>query len=121
MPASIKIRGGRLKHLLKQALRDTLPDKILDRPKRGFGAPIGAWLRDQLLPLMRQVLSSESISARGFFSPQAVNHVIQEHMSRRADHSDHLQALINLELWCRLYLDGQSVDDVNEEILRAAA
>jgi asparagine synthase (glutamine-hydrolysing) len=121
MPASIKIRGGRLKHLLKETLRGTLPDEILDRRKRGFGAPMGAWLRSQLLPLMQQVLSPKSIKSRGLFNPQAVFQVKQQHLAQQADHSDHLQALMNLELWCRLYLDGDSVDQLKDELLQAAA
>jgi asparagine synthase (glutamine-hydrolysing) len=121
MPASIKIRRGRLKHLLKEALRGTLPDEILDRPKRGFGAPMGAWLRSQLLPLMQQVLSPKSIKARGLFNPQAVLQVKQQHLSQQADHTDHLQAVMNLELWCRLYLDGDSVDQLKDELVQAAA
>ncbi len=121
MPASIKMRGGKLKHLLKQALRGTLPDEILYRRKRGFGAPMGAWLRGQLLPLMQQILSPESIKARDLFNPQAVQQVMDEHMAQQADHTDHLQALMNLELWCRLFLDGQSVEQLKDELLQAAA
>jgi len=121
MPASIKMRGGKLKHLLKQALRSTLPDEILYRRKRGFGAPMGAWLRGQLLPLMQQVLSPESIKARDLFNPQAVQQVMDEHMAQQADHTDHLQALMNLELWCRLYFDGYSVDRLKDELVQAAA
>jgi asparagine synthase (glutamine-hydrolysing) len=121
MPASVKIRGGKLKRLLKKALHGTLPDEILNRQKRGFGAPVGAWLRGQLLPLMQQVLSKKSIESRGLFEPQAVSQVIHEHIMQRADHSDHLQALMNLEIWCRLYFDGDSVDQLRSELLKAAA
>lgn len=121
MPAAIKVKGGELKSLLKTALRGVLPDDILYRKKRGFGAPMGAWLRGQLLPLMQQVLSRDTVAARGLFDPAAVQRVIDEHMSQQADHTDHLQALLNLELWCRLYLDGHSVDQVKDELLKIAA
>ncbi|NQD35590.1 asparagine synthase (glutamine-hydrolyzing) [Permianibacter sp. IMCC34836] len=121
MPASIKVRGGELKSLLKKSLRGLLPDEILYRKKRGFGAPMGAWLRGQLLPLMQQVLSAETVAARGLFDPAAVQRVMQEHLSQQADHTDHLQALLNLELWCRLYLDGHSVEQVKEDLLKVAA
>jgi hypothetical protein len=53
MPAAIKVRDGRLKHLMKAALADLLPDDILDRQKRGFGTPMGAWLKRELAPLLR--------------------------------------------------------------------
>ncbi|MHB1250053.1 MAG: asparagine synthase (glutamine-hydrolyzing), partial [Polaromonas sp.] len=51
MPAAIKVRGGRLKHVLKESLGDLLPKDILDRKKRGFGTPMGAWLKNELAPL----------------------------------------------------------------------
>jgi len=121
MPAAIKVCGGELKSLLKKSLRGLLPDEILYRKKRGFGAPMGAWLRGQLLPLMQQVLSPETVAARGLFAPAAVQRVMQEHLSQQADHTDHLQALLNLELWCRLYLDGHSVEHVKDELLKVAA
>jgi asparagine synthase (glutamine-hydrolysing) len=121
MPASIKMRHGRLKHLLKESLSGTLPPAILNRRKRGFGAPMGAWLKAQLLPLMRHVLSPKSVDARGLFRPQAVQQVMAEHLAQKADHSDHLQALVNLELWCRLYLDGESVAELDDGLRQVAA
>lgn len=121
MPATVKMRGGELKCLLKKALRGILPDQILHRNKRGFGAPMGAWLRSQMLPLLEQLLSPQAVRARGLFSPSAVRRVVYEHFSRKADHTDHLQALLYLELWCRLYLDGHSVEQVQDEILPVAA
>ncbi len=121
MPASIKVKGGELKSLLKKSLHGLLPDDILYRKKRGFGAPMGAWLRGQLLPLMQTVLSPASVAARGLFDPAAVQTVMREHLSQQADHTDHLQALLNLELWCRLYLDGHSVEQVKNDLLKVAA
>lgn len=121
IPASVKLRRGNLKHILKEALQGILPKEILYRKKRGFGAPMGAWLRKELLGLMNQVLSESSLKRRGIFDPRVVQQVVDEHMSRKADHTDHLQALINFELWCRLYLDGHSVGQVQDGLVRAAA
>ena len=53
MPQQVKMRGGRLKHVMKAALADVLPANILDRRKRGFGTPMGAWLKGDLSPLLR--------------------------------------------------------------------
>ena len=61
MPASVKIRGGELKHVMKAALADLLPRDILDRKKRGFGAPMGAWLKGELAPVIREL----ALAARG--------------------------------------------------------
>ena len=57
MPEEVKIRGGRLKHVLKEAVSGLLPRDILERGKRGFGTPMGAWLKDDLAPLVRGLLS----------------------------------------------------------------
>lgn len=121
MPGSLKMRGGELKHVLKRALTGVLPDGILHREKRGFGAPMGAWLRAELAPVLRDVLSRESIVRRGLFDPAAVERTIREHEQQRADRTDHLLALINLELWCRLYLDGRSAAGVADELKQALA
>ncbi len=58
IPARHKIRGGRLKHLLKEALVGTLPGDILDRGKRGFGTPMGAWLKRELAPVVDRLLGA---------------------------------------------------------------
>jgi asparagine synthase (glutamine-hydrolysing) len=121
MPGRLKVRGGELKHVMKRALADVLPGTILHREKRGFGAPMGAWLRAELAPVMRDVLSRESVVRRGLLDPDAVERTIREHESQRADRTDHLLALINLEIWCRLYLDGQSAAGIADGLKQALA
>ena len=116
MPAQVKIRGGRLKHAMKQAVSDLLPKDILERKKRGFGAPMGAWLKQDLAPMVREVLSPEAIQARGLFQPKAVRALIDAHEAKRIDGTDRLLALLHLEVWSRIYLDGRSPDDVTAEL-----
>ncbi|MCV2368734.1 asparagine synthase (glutamine-hydrolyzing) [Roseateles oligotrophus] len=116
MPSAIKIRDGRLKHVLKQALSDVLPDDILNRKKRGFGTPMGAWLKRELAPLLRRLLSSEVVKARGLFVPAVVSGLIADHEANRMDGTDALLSLMNLEIWSRVYLDGRSSDDVALEL-----
>jgi asparagine synthase (glutamine-hydrolysing) len=121
MPGSLKMRGGELKHVMKRALVGVLPEEILHREKRGFGAPMGAWLRAELSPVLRDMLSKESIVRRGLLDPVAVERAIREHEQQRADRTDHLLALINLEIWCRLYLDGRSAAGIADELRQALA
>ncbi|MGB5103652.1 MAG: asparagine synthase (glutamine-hydrolyzing), partial [Steroidobacteraceae bacterium] len=121
MPGHLKVRGGELKHVMKRALEGVLPDSILHREKRGFGAPMGAWLRAELAPVLRDVLSRESVTRRGLLDPDAVERTIREHEQQRADRTDHLLALINLEIWCRLYLDGESAAGVADHLKQALA
>ena len=116
MPGAIKIRNGVLKYPMKAAMQGILPDDILYRSKRGFGAPMGAWFKSELSTLIRDLLSVKNIMKRGLFDPAAVQRTIDEHDSSSADRTDHLLALINLEIWCRLYLDGQEYKEVAESL-----
>jgi asparagine synthase (glutamine-hydrolysing) len=105
MPADLKVRGFTLKYLLKKAVSPWLPKEILTRKKRGFGAPVGAWLRRDLGPLVEDTLSERQVTQRGLFAWPAVRNLIEQHRTRRADHTDHLLGLVNLELWCRIFID----------------
>jgi asparagine synthase (glutamine-hydrolysing) len=116
MPEEVKIRGGRLKHAMKEAVSDLLPRDILERKKRGFGTPMGAWLKDDLGPLMRGLLSESVVKGRGLFDYPTVQELIGSHESNRIDGTDRLLALMNLEIWSRLYLDGRAPDDVTTEL-----
>ena len=116
MPQEVKVRGGRLKHAMKEAVTHLLPAEVLERKKRGFGAPMGAWLRQELAPMMHELLSETTVRQRGLLDPAAVQALIAAHEARRVDGTDRLLALTNLEIWSRLYIDGRSVQDVSEEL-----
>lgn len=106
IPAHLKVRGLTMKYLLKKAVQPWLPPEILRRKKRGFGAPVGAWLRRDLEFLVRETLSREQIAKRGIFDPAVVSEIVASHRAQARDHTDHLLALICLELWSRIFLDG---------------
>jgi asparagine synthase (glutamine-hydrolysing) len=116
IPGQLKMKGGQLKYLMKAALSDILPRDILYREKRGFGTPMGAWLKSQLAPLLRHLLSREIVAQRGLFHPVQVAHLMANHAASRIDGTDALLALMNLEIWSRIYLDCRSQDDVAAEL-----
>ena len=121
MPEGIKMRGGRLKHAMKAALRDVLPVDIRERKKRGFGTPMGAWLKSELGPVMRDLLSKDSVAARGLFHYPEIARLIDAHQTNRQDGTDQLLTLLNLEIWARIYLDGRAADDVADELKAVTA
>jgi len=116
MPASIKVRRGRLKHVMKASLGDMLPGDILNRKKRGFGTPMGAWLKRELAPLLRRLLAADVVSARGLFRQSVVDKLMADHDANRIDGTDALLALMNLEIWSRIYLDSRDPADVAAEL-----
>ena len=116
MPAGVKVRGGHLKHLMKASLRGVLPDNILNRKKRGFGAPMGAWLKGDLAPLARGLLSEDAVNARGLFRYPVIAQLFAAHEANRLDGTDQLLALLNLEIWARIFLDRRDPANVADEL-----
>jgi asparagine synthase (glutamine-hydrolysing) len=116
MPENVKIRGGRLKHAMKEAVSHLLPPDITERKKRGFGTPMGAWLKRELAPLVRKLLSETAVNERGLFRYPAVEHLMRSHEANRIDGTDRLLALLNLEIWARIYLDRRTPEDVTAEL-----
>jgi asparagine synthase (glutamine-hydrolysing) len=116
MPAAIKVRGGRLKHVLKESLSGLLPNDILERKKRGFGTPMGAWLKKELAPLLGRLLAPEVIQRRGLFRQPVIDRLVADHQANRIDGTDALLALLNLEIWSRIYLDHRDPTDVAAEL-----
>ena len=116
IPEKVKIRGGHLKHVMKKALANMLPPDILDRKKRGFGTPMGAWLKNDLKPLLTRTLDEPTVRARGLFDHGVVRKLVADHDANRVDGTDQLLSLLNLEIWSRIYLDRRSPHDVTAEL-----
>ncbi len=104
LPMRMKLRGLRSKYLLKRALRGVLPDRILDRPKKGFGIPVAEWFRGPLREHLLSVLSPERIKREGFFEPAVVRRLIDEHLDGRRDNRKQLWTLFAFEMWYEGYL-----------------
>ena len=109
LPARFKIKNGRRKHVLKEALRPLLPPGILDRRKQGFGIPLGTWFRGGLTGLFSEVLESPRARQRGYFEPAFVSRLLKEHLAGRRDQTLRLWQLTVFELWHRQYLDTAAV------------
>lgn len=116
IPSDLKIHEGRLKHVLKEALVDLLPKDILNRKKRGFGTPMGAWLKKDLAPVLRRLLAPEVVRQRGLFRQSVIDRLMVDHETNRFDGTDALMALMNLEIWSRIYLDNRTPSDVASEL-----
>ena len=98
-----------------------LPREILHRPKRGFGAPMGAWLKGPLSELLGAALSPASVKARGLLDHAPIQRLIDDHRARRVDGTDKLMCLLSLEIWCRVFLDRNPVEDVAGKLEEALA
>jgi len=101
LPESLKIHEGTLKYVLRELMRDKLPQCVLTRKKEGFDIPAHRWFRGALKPLMEETLSPENVRATGLFSSEAVEKVKQDHLRRRANNGYQLWGLLTLFLWMK--------------------
>ena len=99
LPLGLRVSRWRGKIALREAFRDMLPRDILRRPKRGFGVPLGNWLRHELRGTMIETLTDPSLSNMGIFRPGAIAGLINDHVRERGDHGHRLWALIVLARW----------------------
>ena len=106
IPASLKLKYGRSKYLLRRLLDRRVPRSIVERRKRGFAAPIGEWLRGPLREMTTELLLDGRLRDRGIFDSREVARLWDEHRTGRVDHRHRLWQLVMLEIWFRQYVDG---------------
>lgn len=99
LPYSYKLRGFTTKYLLKKAMAKKIPQEIIQRKKKGFGMPVGEWLRGDLKNYCDSVLSTESIVRGGIFNPDYIEQIKKEHFEGRQDHRKKLWDLLVFEVW----------------------
>jgi asparagine synthase (glutamine-hydrolysing) len=101
LPASLKFRFGRGKRLLRRTFERLLPRQIWTRKKMGFGVPLGDWLKNELREMMRERLLSSESRCHQFLKPDAIEVLVDQHMTGRVNHCYRLWNLLVLESWLR--------------------
>jgi asparagine synthase (glutamine-hydrolysing) len=101
LPSRYKLRRGSGKYLLKLAARGKIPDEIIDRPKKGFGIPLAAWLRGPLRDRIEEVVARSPALDRGVLDGDVFRRWNRDHQNKRADHSKPLWAMLVLDHWFR--------------------
>jgi asparagine synthase (glutamine-hydrolysing) len=104
LPSRLKVRPFATKRLIRSAVARLLPKEVIEGKKQGFSIPVARWLRGELQPVAREVLSPERVRAQGFFKPETVTRMIDGHASGRADFSRQLWALLVFSLWYDEYV-----------------
>jgi asparagine synthase (glutamine-hydrolysing) len=116
IPGQFKLRGWQTKVVLREALRDLVPREILTRRKMGFPVPMGRWLGGPFWPVVQEFVLGPRALARGLFKPDELRRLAEEHRQGACAHGDRLWLLINLELWQRIFLDGEDVAAIMREV-----
>ena len=106
LPLHQKQRGRVGKWVLREAMKGVLPREVMERRKAGFGAPLRHWMRTDLKPMVDDVLSESALAKRGLFDPHAVRSLVEADRANRVDGAYALFAVMCIEVWLRMFLDG---------------
>lgn len=99
LPLSMKIKGGQGKWALRQVLYRYVPRALIDRPKAGFGIPIGQWLRGPLRAWAESLLDVQRLETEGYFHAGPIRQRWQEHLFGKRDHTPALWAVLMFQAW----------------------
>jgi asparagine synthase (glutamine-hydrolysing) len=99
LPPDRKVRGRQFKRILKQFARMKVPREVIERPKKGFGTPLGHWFRGELRDLIGDVLSPAEIRRTGFFRPEFIDRLVKDHWQGKRDNRKQLFNLLVFHLW----------------------
>ncbi len=116
IPARLKQRGSVGKWVLKKSMEPFLPRDVIYRPKSGFGAPLRRWMRNELRPLLADILSTESLRRRGLFEPEAVHRLIDRNDNGKVDAAYTLLSILSIEIWCRTYVDSYPINRLEPRV-----
>jgi asparagine synthase (glutamine-hydrolysing) len=105
LPADFKLRDRQTKYIFKRAVRNLLPEEIIDRPKQGFSVPLEQWFRKDLRDISADMLLDGRLAQRGYFKPGAVRRLLEEHWRGSVSWHNHLWTLLMLESWHRMFID----------------
>jgi asparagine synthase (glutamine-hydrolysing) len=99
LPLHMKIRADQGKWALRQVLYKYVPKELIERPKAGFGIPVGLWLRGPLREWAETLLAPERLAAEGYLKPEPITRAWREHLSGKRDHTAKLWAVLMFQAW----------------------
>jgi asparagine synthase (glutamine-hydrolysing) len=107
VPFGLKVRRGERKWIARRLAERRLPKAVAKGAKYGFSIPLDAWFRGPLLPLFRETVLAPDARIRAYLNPVAIEELLQQHLTRRAQYEYPLWCVLWLELWHREVLEQQ--------------
>lgn len=104
IPEKFKIKGAEGKWLWKEIIKDRIPSEIINRKKSGFSIPLDKILKDELRLQAEDILLNKQSLVSKYFDTETMSKLWQDHLSNKADYSNHIWSIIMLELWLKKYL-----------------
>ena len=104
--SDLKYKKRKQKYILKKIAEDYLPKYIVHRKKASFAMPIRSWVNTELVPLINELLSKESVEKRGIFNYDEVKKIIEDDRLGKADNAYQIYQLLTVEAWFRIFIDN---------------
>ena len=114
VPANLKLKGTKLKYILRAVASRHLSSGLINRKKQGFGFPLAYWMRNDLKPLLDDTLRTSRFVESGVFNHQFLRNMITEHVEGKRDHNFRIWIFLNLEIWYRQFVEGLSQEQIDE-------
>ncbi|MFZ1256265.1 MAG: asparagine synthase (glutamine-hydrolyzing) [Saprospiraceae bacterium] len=95
------------KNVLRQAMKDIIPEKIVNRKKQGFSSPDESWYRGENAAYVKDLLLGKNIACHEFIEPEFIKNIIHEHCDKRINHRLLIWSFLCFEWWCRIFLKGE--------------
>jgi asparagine synthase (glutamine-hydrolysing) len=111
IPLGLKIRGGESKWILRQVLYRHVPRALIERPKMGFGIPLGDWLRGPLRDWAEALLDERRLRGEGYFRPEPVRSMWQRHLTGQMDEQYRLWGVLMFQCWLEANDCGYARED----------
>jgi asparagine synthase (glutamine-hydrolysing) len=99
IPIEMKISGGRGKQILRRLLAREVPAELFERPKAGFGIPVGEWIKGPLRPWVEELLDPGRLADQGYFDPAIVQRRWHDHLSGQRNSTPALWAILMFQAW----------------------
>ena len=104
LPGRMKIKQGRVKSILKDAVSSLLPPGLVDRPKEGFVMPINEWLLQALRGYVTEALSPARLARHGMLDPEAVARLMERYYRGELGLAGRIWNLVCFQMWWERYI-----------------
>jgi asparagine synthase (glutamine-hydrolysing) len=116
LPARLKVRGRSLRYIQTRLAKRYLPEPLLKRPKQGFSSALPYMLKHEYRLLFERLLRNSHLARDGVFQQPAVDLLLDEHQAGKTDHGNRLWLLLNSEIWYRVLIEHEFVDDLSKSL-----
>ena len=99
LPMSMKIQNNQGKIILRNILYKYLPRDLINQQKKGFGIPIGQWIRGPLRDWAESLLNKKRLNEEGFFNPEPIRKKFEEHISGKENWEFHIWSVLMFQAW----------------------